>query len=120
MTPWERLKKEMVKKRKSDHDLAQATGASLSAIWHWQHRGIPSKHMRGCADMVGRSVQWLELGVDPLPDLQSAVQAIALHLESLGEYDHATVLALFSTLTTSPQQFEVVATGLESLPKQEP
>jgi hypothetical protein len=120
MTPWERLNKEMERKRKSVHDLAQATGASLSAIWHWQHRGIPSKHMRSCAEFAGHSVQWLEIGVEDNPELLAAVRAIAAHLESLGSYDRATVVSLLSTLAHSPKLFEVVAKGLESLPKKEP
>lgn len=76
--------------------------------------------MRACADFLGRSMGWLELGVDPSPDLLAACQAISTHLESLGEYDRATVISLLSTLANSPRLYEVVATGLESLPKQEP
>ncbi|CAM8658238.1 Cro/C1-type helix-turn-helix domain [Comamonadaceae bacterium] len=118
MTPWERLEREMRRKRKSVHDLAQATGASISAIWHWQHRGIPARHLRAAADFVGRPVDWLELGLDPSPDILVACQTISAHLESLGEYDRQTVVSLLSTLAHSPQLFEVVATGLEALPKQ--
>ena len=120
MSAWERLEREMHRKRKSVHDLARATGASLNAIWHWKHRGIPTKHMRSAAEFVGRTVDWLELGVDPSPDLLAACQMISAHLESLGDYDRQTVVSLLSTLAHSPKLYEVVATGLESLPKQEP
>lgn len=119
MTPWDRLEKEMLRRRKSVHDLARLSGASLNAIWHWRHRGIPVKHMASAARLVGRSVNWLEVGVDENPALVDAVRAIAAHLESLGEYDRATVVSLLSTLAHSPDLYQVVATGLESLPKQE-
>jgi hypothetical protein len=76
--------------------------------------------MRSAAEFVGRTVDWLELGVDPSPDLLAACQMISAHLESLGDYDRQTVVSLLSTLAHSPKLYEVVATGLESLPKQEP
>jgi len=63
-------------------------------------------------------MDWLELGVDPSPDLLAAVQTIATHLESLGTYDRATVVSLLSTLANSPALYEVVADGLESLKKE--
>jgi hypothetical protein len=120
MTPWERLVREIGRKRKTLRGLSEATGASRQTINHWKRRGIPSKYLRASADYVGRSMDWLELGVDPSPDLLSAVQAIANHLESLGDYDRQTVISLLSTLAHSPKLYEVVANGLESLPKQEP
>ena len=120
MTPWERLEREMLRKHKTVHDLSRLTGASLSAIWHWQHRGIPVKHMATSARLVGRSMHWLEVGLDDNPDMLTAVRAIAAHLESLGDYDRQTVVSLLSTLAHSPKLYEVVANGLESLPKQEP
>ena len=120
MSAWERLEREMHRKRKSVHDLARVTGASLNAIWHWKSRGIPARHMRACAELVGRQVDWLELGVDPSPDLLAACQMISAHLESWGDYDRQTVVSRLSTLAHSPKLYEVVATGLESLPKQEP
>jgi hypothetical protein len=65
-------------------------------------------------------MDWLELGVDPSPDLLAAVQAIAAHLESLGDYDKATVVSLLSTLAHSPRLYGVVASGLENLTEQKP
>lgn len=120
MTPWERLEREILRKRKSLKGLSEATGASRHSINHWKTRGIPARHMRTCAEFVGRSMDWLEFGVDPSPDLLAAVQTIAEHLESLGDYDRQTVVSLLSTLAHSPKLYEVVANGLESLPKQEP
>lgn len=118
MTPWERLSREMQRKRKTLAGLSEATGASKKAINHWKRRGIPAKYVRVCAEFVGRSMDWLELGVDN-PDLLAACQAIAAHLEALGAYDRATVVSLLSTLAHSPKLFEVVATGLESLPREQ-
>lgn len=60
-------------------------------------------------------MDWLEFGVDTSPDLLESVQTIALHLESLGNYDKATVVSLLSMLAHSPDLYQVVATGLESL-----
>lgn len=118
MSPWERLEKELQRRRKSVHDLSRVTGASLNSIWHWRHRGIPIKHLGAAARLVGRSVQWLEVGVDDNPDLITAVRTIASHLESLGDYDRQTVVSLLSTLAHSPDLYDVVARGLESLQKQ--
>ncbi len=115
MSPWDRLQKEMTRRRKTLEGLVEATGASRQSIWHWEKRGIPSRHIRAAAEYVGRSMDWLEFGVDSSPDLLESVQTIALHLESLGNYDKATVVSLLSMLAHSPDLYQVVATGLESL-----
>lgn len=115
MSPWDRLIREMTRRRKTLEGLALATGASRQSIGHWGRRGIPARHLRAAADFVGRSMDWLEFGVDADPELSAAVQAIAKHLETLPSYDKATVVSLFTTLAHSPHLHRIVADGLADL-----
>lgn len=62
MTPWERLDKEITRKRLAWVALADALGLTKQNIGHWKTRGIPAKYMRGAASFVGKSLEWLEFG----------------------------------------------------------
>ena len=62
MTPWERLDAELAKRRISWASLADALGTTKQAVGHWRTRGIPPKHMRGAAEFVGQTQDWLEFG----------------------------------------------------------
>ena len=115
MTPWERLEKEMARKRKSLAALYEVTGASRQAVEHWRVRGIPARHMRACAEFVGRSMDWLELGVEPELDIYDAMQGLAKHLDALGTYDPEAVISLLATLVHSPKSHDAVAGELVAL-----
>lgn len=62
MTPWERLDKEITRKRLAWVALADSLGLTKQNIGHWKTRGIPAKYMRGAASFVGKSLEWLEFG----------------------------------------------------------
>ena len=117
MTPWERLHRELRRRRKTLVSLAQALGTTKQTVGHWKHRGIPVERMAGCAKFVGRSVEWLEFGDEAPGDLFDAVKAVAVYLQSLEAYDQATVVSLFTTLANSPRLHESVAHGLVALSK---
>lgn len=54
------------------------------------------------------------------PRLGVAMQAIAAHIESLKDCGRQTATSLLSLLACIPTLYAVVASGSESLPKQEP
>lgn len=116
MSAWERLVREMRRKRKSFVSLADALGTSKGNINHWKQRGIPQKYMRQCAEFVGCTLEWLEFGdSDRRMPLEEALRVLAEHLQAAGDYDKATVVALFTTLAHSPHMYEVVHNGLAAL-----
>jgi hypothetical protein len=115
MTPWERLTRELRRRRKKLVQFAEGIGVSRQTLNNWRDRGIPSSRLHDCAAYLGRSVEWLELGHEASPDLVSAVQSLAQHLESLDPKNRATVVSLLTTLVNSPQLYLVVVDGLLAL-----
>lgn len=50
--------------------------------------------------------------------IESAIEALAQHLDSIRGYDKATVISLLTTLSNSPDMHGIVAAGLKSLKPQ--
>lgn len=120
MTPWERLTRELRRRRKKLVQLAEGINVSRQTLNNWRDRGIPPARLHDCAAYLGRSVDWLELGHEATPDLVSAVQSLAQHLETLDPKNRATVVSLLTTLVNSPQLYLVVVEGLLALQNNKP
>lgn len=71
MTPWQRIDNELTRRRLGWQWIANGLGFDIQRVHNWKARGVPAMHFRAIADLLGKTIDWIE----GLPEAINKVQS---------------------------------------------
>lgn len=146
MTVWERISRELAKRRLTWAVLADRLGATKQAAGHWRERGVPAKYFSRIDVFFSKPTGWTEFGTGDAPNedhppterapahpynfhkiqgLEEACNTLARYFEDMPEEDRDNAVRWLSGLVHRPSSaphvigalMEMVVTPRKSPPE---